>query len=215
MANVRTRVRFWISIALAAIVIPIVVSVVGEFFIEWAREEGWYEKPSERIEGAMSALSAFVFQAWFLLIGAFVCGLSAGLWLDVLLRKKEQVATISLPSGIMLAEEDPAETREQALRELDDLFAEGVGHRNSLRSHPIPNFQDAPARALLGDWNERVLKQLDLANVRVAAKSRFRTLNLFTPMFLDIRGKGPEQKQVESIWNEKLRLLRDIIDSLG
>lgn len=102
----------------------------------------------------------------------------------------------------------------QARQELDDLFAEGVRHRNKLLA-PIDRYDDASDRAILRDWSDLVVQKLNEAGVALNLTSRFRTLNLFTPEHQPIAGRDPHQVKLEAIWNEKLRRLREIIDGFG
>ena len=47
---------------------------------------GGYDNADERLDAAMSALSAFVLQTWFLCLATAAAGLAAGVWLDALAR---------------------------------------------------------------------------------------------------------------------------------
>jgi hypothetical protein len=43
------RVIHWlVSTVAGGLVIAALSGMVGEFFIEWARERGWYDRPSRR-----------------------------------------------------------------------------------------------------------------------------------------------------------------------
>jgi hypothetical protein len=101
--------RWAITIILGLLVIPIIVGVVGEFFIELARERGWYAHPVRRWDLAMSAVSAFVAQTWFLILTALVAGLTLGLWANSMLRKWEHRYTDDrqLPSAFALKAAKP------------------------------------------------------------------------------------------------------------
>ena len=77
------------------LLLTIVGAMVSEFFIEIGKERGWYTQPSERLGAAMTAFSDFVTQAWFLVISAFLTGITAGLWSDVVLRRWEAARTLS------------------------------------------------------------------------------------------------------------------------
>jgi hypothetical protein len=85
------RFTRWLLVTVAfGLLLAIVAGVVGEFFIEWAREQGWYDDPSQRLDAAMSAVSAFVSQTWFIAVTAFFAGLALGVWLDLFLRSAER-----------------------------------------------------------------------------------------------------------------------------
>ncbi len=104
-------------------------------------------------------------------------------------------------------------TKEQARKTLDDLFAEGVRHRNRLLQPIQEGYDDAAERETLGDWSDRVVRKLDDASIPVGPRSRFRTLNLFQPKHAQPGGRGADQVKLEAIWNEKLDRLREIIDN--
>ena len=116
---------------------------------------------------------------WLLCPALVFIGGGLALWIDGWLRKSE------------------------ATKALDDLYAEGVGHRNRL-IQPLLDYDDAAERTNLEEWGERVLKRSREAGVRISARSAFRTLNLFTPQFHKVAGKMDAQSHVEAMWNEKL-----------
>lgn len=99
-------------------------------------------------------------------------------------------------------------------RALDDLYAEGVGHRNQLIP-AIEKFNQEQERTKLGEWNERVLAKLDDEYVAMREKSAFRTLDLFQPTFHKAPGKSAEQEHLEAMWTEKLARLKIIIGKVG
>ncbi|MCW5686593.1 MAG: hypothetical protein KIT85_19535 [Pseudolabrys sp.] len=81
---------------------------MGEFFIELGKEFGWYDKPSQRLEGVLTTLSALVTQSSFLVIAALLTGLTIGLWLDVALRKREAKSLlINAPSNELALKAEP------------------------------------------------------------------------------------------------------------
>ena len=103
--------------------------------------------------------------------------------------------------------------RGEAAKTLDNLYAEGVAHRNDLIS-PIPDFDLEADRIELRAWDERVLQSLRDAKVGIADLSRFRTLNLYEPAFHSVPGNADTQKYAESLWTEKLHRLQVIIGKL-
>lgn len=107
-----------------------------------------------------------------------------------------------------------APARLSLARALDNLNAEGVGHRNALIP-AIKTFNYETERQKLIDWDKRVLDQLDDQFVAMREKSAFRTLDRFQPEFSPAEGKGPEQKHLEAMWNEKLNRLKVIIRKVG
>ena len=119
----------------------IVVAVVGEFFIELARERGWYDSPSQRVDAFLSAFSVFVTQVWLLCLASGLAGLTIGLWTDKFLRKHDSTERIVPVSKEVLAQardkitgeaERKAEARRNLARKLDDLVVDGVKRRNEL-----------------------------------------------------------------------------------
>jgi hypothetical protein len=83
------RILRWLALGISSLlVLPIIGGVAGEFFIELARERGWYDHPSQRLDAAVSTFSAFVTQPWFLVVTALFVGLALGAWLDLLLRRQ-------------------------------------------------------------------------------------------------------------------------------
>jgi hypothetical protein len=99
-------------------------------------------------------------------------------------------------------------------RNLDDLYAEGVNHRNLLIPS-VPGFDWGGHHDVLKEWDDRVLAHLDSDHVPVGSLSSFRTLNRFNPVYVEAPGKSDSQCKMESIWTEKLRRLQAIIDRLG
>lgn len=80
-----------LATGVAALLVGMVLSpVVGELFVEAAREKGLYEHPSQRLGAAMSALNSIVSQQWFIGLTLFFVGLAAGTWLDLLLGRRER-----------------------------------------------------------------------------------------------------------------------------
>ena len=101
---------------------------------------------------------------------------------------------------------------------LDDLHAEGTRYRDDLIP-PLEHFDRKidydKEDARLEAWSQRVLKVLDHPLIAVADRSHFRTLEPFEPEVHPMAGKSPRQDQLEAVWNEKLRRLRLIVDTVG
>ncbi len=77
------------------LILAIAAGVIGEFFIELARECGWYDNPSERLDATVSAFSSFVTHPWFIALAAGFFGLAVGAWLDLFLRRRETVVSVA------------------------------------------------------------------------------------------------------------------------
>jgi len=95
VSNMLRLLRTAVSFVFGAIVVAILASVVGEFFIELARERGLYDHPSQRASAAMSALHGFVTQTAFLMFASAVGGLTLGLWLDRFLGRREKPSEVN------------------------------------------------------------------------------------------------------------------------
>src|SRR6476659_8891847 len=83
MRSISSRVRWALGILLFIAGYP----VVQEFFIELAREQGAYEKPTQRVRGVMTFLSELA-QDWvYQLAVVFLAGVFLGTMLDWLARQ--------------------------------------------------------------------------------------------------------------------------------
>jgi hypothetical protein len=91
MERIRSILRWFLAAVCGGLVLAIIGAVVSEFFIETAREHGYYTHASERLDAAMSAFSAFVTQPWFLAAAVGCAGVTIGLWADWGLRKVEVI----------------------------------------------------------------------------------------------------------------------------
>ena len=81
----RRTVRLVITGAFALMLVP----VVGDFFVEIARENGLYNRPTARVQAVVDwAQSIFGEQGFFWLLFG-LGGLAAGLWLDLALKRRE------------------------------------------------------------------------------------------------------------------------------
>jgi hypothetical protein len=87
MGRYRSAIRWLSFVAFLVFAGPIVASVLGEFFIELAREKGLYANPSQRLDAAMTAFADFVTQVWFIALATFFAGLTLGAWLDWFMRR--------------------------------------------------------------------------------------------------------------------------------
>ena len=78
--------RWIVTAAVTFIFIPI----TGEFAIDWVRERGLYEHPSEQVEGAMIAIQGLIHDPRYQLCAAFALGLFVGVWLHWLATKLDR-----------------------------------------------------------------------------------------------------------------------------
>ena len=56
MAGIRRFARLALAVLTAVILVP----VIGEFFVDLARERGFYEHPSESVEAIMNLVASMV-----------------------------------------------------------------------------------------------------------------------------------------------------------
>jgi hypothetical protein len=81
MAGVRRLIRWILASVSAVILIP----VLGEFFIDFARERGLYEHPSERMEAIIDAIASLGANQVYRLIAVAIACFALGFWVDYLL----------------------------------------------------------------------------------------------------------------------------------
>jgi hypothetical protein len=82
-------VRRFFQIFWAILAAVIFVPVLGGFFSEWAKELGWYEHPTARVETVTNWLFSIAFHPAYLLVAGLVLGLALGMWMDLVLRRRE------------------------------------------------------------------------------------------------------------------------------
>jgi hypothetical protein len=216
MVTIRAKIRWFLAGIFVLVLVPIAVSVVGEFFIEWAKEQGYYNNPSRRLSAIVTALTWFANQPWFLYPATALGGLTIGVWLDFLLRKKEpqtfraQITAEGLAEARELmrnvAEYKSESARRELMLALSDLYDEGVTHRNRVQFE-TRNFDLNGEQSKLYDWDRRTLAKLRNELLDPKYYTNFRTLNQFRSKYEEGYGKTPQQAHLESIWNEKLKRL--------
>ena len=89
MDKIRKFIRWLLVVVVLTTLLSIVISVVGEFFIELAREKRFYDNPTQKLDAAMTALRGFMTSDLVLWATFLVLGLTIGLWFDALLRRIE------------------------------------------------------------------------------------------------------------------------------
>lgn len=190
----RDKLRQCVRKILLVIVVGGVGAIVGgvatELVIRYLDEQGFFATSTQRAERVTSAAWAIVSSPGFLVPAAFVVGLTAGVWLDWLLRKLE------------------------GAERLNTLLKEGVRARNALLSSQEV-FDCAQARAFMVEWSDSTVVAMRDAGVSLRLRSRFETLDRFVPVVFGGPDRTPEQIQLEGIWNKKLDLLREAIDTIG
>lgn len=205
------RARSLVRMAFTVLAAPFVV-VLYLNIETYAQSEGWDTILKGTMEGRMPGVVSWALQPWVGLTGLALICFTLGLWTDAILRHRKRKSSFFVGPKVFSPAADNA--KRAILKDLDDLFVEGVRHKNRLIP-PVGNYNDAQERAILADWQALILARLDEAGVSIAVMSRFRTFNEFNPTFRLMSDKSDEQNLLEAIWNEKLRQLRAIIDALG
>ena len=184
MARLRSIIRRLVLTAFLSAVAAITWGVFGEFFIEWARENGFYNNPSERLEAGMTAFSSFVTQFWFLIATAFLAGLVVGLWTDKILRRREaagdpDAVLRSLPIG------EPGQLDYiieglESLQDITRIFNEMA--RTVQRNTRMMARYEIILRFVQNFWWRRKIA------ARVASKLNkySKTMNIYIPLIADV-----------------------------
>ncbi|MCB4825525.1 hypothetical protein [Roseicella aerolata] len=89
MQHLRRLLRTILSSGAGAVVL----TVGSEWFVKLAEERGLYDEPSSHLERAMNWLASWTTLSSFDFVAGLVLGLTAGAWLDYLLRLRERRAT--------------------------------------------------------------------------------------------------------------------------
>ncbi len=120
MRNLARRILSWLA---GSLLLAIVSGVVGEFFTALARENGWYQHPSERLDAAMTAFSSFVTHSSFLTATAGIVGLAVGMWMDTVLRRISlQRFPLNIPGQALSPGREPADVAESTIEAQYDLM---------------------------------------------------------------------------------------------
>jgi hypothetical protein len=132
MSRIRTIARWVFSFIFLILAAPSAVAVLGEFFIEMARERGFYKDPWQRLDSAVTWLGDFVGHTWFMCLVAGFFGLAAGSWVDNLLRRRER--DIAQVDRVALANR-----AEELCRKIAALAGEHAGERAVAWGQGNPN----------------------------------------------------------------------------
>lgn len=96
MEKLRPYLKWVFTTSLLVLVYP----VASEFFIEWAREKGWYSTPSTKVHemmGFVETLATSNLWPWWI----FSAGCATSLWIDWLLRSfTKPSSSDNLPSDL-------------------------------------------------------------------------------------------------------------------
>ncbi len=134
-----------------ALIIGIIGAVFGELFIEYAKEKGAYEKPSEKIGNAMTWVFNFVTSTGFLISLAAIIGLCIGVLIDQWAFRTELNADIKRLEG-ELGDAQRANPRlEQHLANSSDEIKEYINLITMIGSINLPFLKaDTILMALIG-----------------------------------------------------------------
>lgn len=83
MAGIRRFARLALAVLTAVILVP----VIGEFFVDLARERGFYEHPSESVEAIMNMVASIGANPTYRLIVIGIGSFAIGFWVDYLLGR--------------------------------------------------------------------------------------------------------------------------------
>jgi hypothetical protein len=241
----RARFRIWFVVVVIAVIVFVLqtffAAEVEALLAEYGRNE-YLETAARVATDSVSQTGAFAAANWPEAVaviedvpdfwwGALTIAIVWGLLEMIYAASRKPVYGAGIPIPTKKAEIEEArlvlnqrrelltaDARRELAATLDDLYADGAKYRNSLIP-PLEHFNRAidfdKEEARLEAWNQRALKALEHPLVAVAERSRFRTLDSFQPEHHPMAGKSPHQEKIEGIWNEKLKRLRAIIDSVG
>src|SRR5450759_3656492 len=81
----------------------VVAPIVGQFSISVAQEWGWFQNPSGKVAAVLTWLATLTASTWFHWIGGAIVGFAAGVWLDAMLKRRDDA-----PLPVSSAEAKPA-----------------------------------------------------------------------------------------------------------
>lgn len=120
MAGIRRLIRWLLAFVSAAILVP----VIGEFFIDFARERGLYEHPGERMEAIMDMIVSLGANPFYRLAAVAIVFFALGFWIDYLFTRRRRIdtdrneftgETIYLPDFLVAAPSLSGKTFERCL----------------------------------------------------------------------------------------------------
>ena len=81
-----------VTASFAALVVP----VIGQFSIEFAKERGWYDAPSARVASILETLAPITGSWWFLVSLGFCGGAAGAYWVSEAWPRRRPVAKSAL-----------------------------------------------------------------------------------------------------------------------
>ena len=218
MGTYRKVVRWLLVGVLLATAIAVISGVFGEFFIEWAREQHYYENPSQKLDAAMKAFSEFVTQPWFLLLAALLAGLTVGAWIDVLLRRAEarirENPRLTLPLVLMLG---------GGLLGAFSLAAGAIWYIAEIRPNPPAQKTEATSAQPLPDRPDTRLRiRLDPSGTRQYLQVAQSNIYRWQQTIVAMEGMGAEGSQpllhvdnLSIVFDEAIEYERPILEPFG
>jgi hypothetical protein len=83
-----------VALYLAGIAIAVaLVAPAGQFFISLADERGWYKNPNAKVATVIAWINTTAASPWFHWIAGSIVGFAIGVWLDALLKRRDEAST--------------------------------------------------------------------------------------------------------------------------
>jgi hypothetical protein len=90
----RTYIRRIAAFLVAIVIVP----PFGQFFISWAEERGWYQNPGAKMSAVIAFFAEIASSPLFHWVGGAIIGFAGGVWLDVLLKRRDEGEGIIQPA---------------------------------------------------------------------------------------------------------------------
>jgi len=94
----RSYVRRTTLFLVATVFTIAVVAPAGQFFISLAEEGGWYQNPSAKLRAVIAFFAAIASSPLFHWIGGAIIGLAGGVWLDAILKRRNDGEGLIYPA---------------------------------------------------------------------------------------------------------------------
>lgn len=114
MLRLRHRVRTIALWVVGAVFTIMVAAPAGQFFINLVEGWGWLQNPDGKVATVIAFFASVAASAWFHWTGGALIGFAAGVWMDFLLRRREQRAALDEPGR-----PNTVEAKSQTLAVLD------------------------------------------------------------------------------------------------
>jgi hypothetical protein len=138
----RQRIRKSVSLAAATMSGITIIPIAGQFFIQVATDKHWYDNAGSKWDRIVSAAYSFVTSTPFLCCVFALLGLTAGLWIDSLLAKRERKSD---PSGLEARQILATQARDVS-SQIFAIYGQYSG-RSSAEWRQNTNFRGDPSEA--------------------------------------------------------------------